>query len=99
MAAKNLPSYVGEYRRWCAASPEEKPRLLRRHLDHTKLLPSIAALRDDPENVVMPNGRRLADCAAVELSEMADYFVAVRDTAWIRNRKIKHCDALTGIRI
>jgi hypothetical protein len=97
MAAENLPSYVGEYRRWCAASPEEKQRLLRGYLDHTKLLMPIAALRDDAENVIALNGKRLADCNGVELSEMAEYAAAVRDAALIRAKKIERCDALTGI--
>ncbi len=47
----------------------------------------------------MPNGRRLVDCDSAELAELADYFTAVRDAAWARNRKIESCDALTSVTI
>lgn len=91
--------YFAAFRRWCEASAEEKCRLLRTFPDHAKLLPPIKALRDDPENVIMQNGRRLADCDPTELSDLAEYFTAVRDAALIRDMKIKSSDVLTGIRI
>ena len=94
------PPYVAWYQRWRdAASLEEKRQLLHRHPRHTKLLPSIEALRDLPEKMIMPNGLRLIDCDAVELAAMAEYFLAVRAAVRARVRKIERCDALTGVTI
>ncbi len=96
---ESLPFYVGEFKRWSIASPEEKQRLLRSYPDHVILFMPIAALRDDPENIIAPNGKRLADCNGIELSEIAEWYSAIRDAALIRAKKIERCDALTGIRI
>ncbi len=95
-----LPSYVGEYQRWRDAAPEERRQLLQQFpAPYSKLLPTIAELRDSPEAVIMPNGVRLVDCNAGELSLMATYFSEVRSAARARHREIMRCDDLAGIRI
>ena len=94
-----LPSYVAEYQRWRNTSPESRQQLLHQYPSHSKLLPTIAALRDDAENVIMPNGRRLIDCDSAELAELVDYFLAVRAAVRARHREIMRCDDLAGVRI
>ena len=100
MTDSSPPSYVGEYKRWRDAAPEERRQLLQQFpAAHSKLLPTIAELRDSPEAVIMPNGVRLVDCDAAALSEMATYFNEVRIAVRARHREIMRCDDLAGVRI
>lgn len=98
-AADNVPHHVGAYLAWRAAPPDQKKRLVRAHADYKCLLPDVEALRNNPADVVAPDGRRLGDCSGAELAEFLQWYAVIRDAAVARSKAMDTATVLAGLRI
>jgi hypothetical protein len=93
--------YVTAFMRWRSAPPKSRVSIAREQswLPVKTLFPDDLRDKDRIADAIMPNGKRGADCAEVELAEIADWARAIVKAARDRAEAVDLLAAASKFRI